>query len=151
MQAMSDSPVTFSTGLPETVLDPEPAVALAALAAALAHSDEDVRRAQIALVVGRWPRFLDAWAQLARLGRDPVERYAYSRVGYHRGLDRLRASGWRGSGYVRWRNPTNRGFLLAVEGLRSAAAEIAEHDEQQRCALFLLQLDPDWERDVHTD
>lgn len=151
MQAMSDSPVTFSTGLPETVLDPEPAEALSALAAALAHGDEDVRRAEIALVVGRWPRFLDAWAQLARLGRDPVERYAYSRVGYHRGLDRLRASGWRGSGYVRWRNPTNRGFLRAVEGLRSAAAEIAEHDEQERCALFLLQLDPDWERDVHSD
>ena len=151
MQTMSDSPVTFSTGLPETVLDPEPEVALAALAAALAHPDEEVRRAEIALVVGRWPRFLDAWAQLARLGRDPVERYAYSRVGYHRGLDRLRASGWRGSGYVRWRNPTNRGFLRAVEGLRSAAAEIAEHDEQERCALFLLQLDPDWVRDVHSD
>ena len=50
----------------------------------------------------RHPRFLDAWAELGDLGRDDVERYAYYRVGYHRGLDALRANGWRGSGYVRW-------------------------------------------------
>ena len=148
---MTDRPVSFSTGLPETVLDPEPPEALAALRSALAVVDVDRRRADIALVIGRWPRFLDAWAQLALLGRDPIERYAYSRVGYHRGLDRLRGSGWRGSGYVRWRNPTNRGFLRAVDGLRSAAAEIAEEDERERCALFLLQLDPEWERRVDPD
>ena len=46
-----------------------------------------------------------------------IERYAYYRVGYHRGLDALRANGWRGSGYVRWSEPTNRGFLRALAGL----------------------------------
>ena len=151
MPGMNDRPVTLSSGLPETVLDPEPAEALTALAAALAQTDVDLRRADVALVIGRWPRFLDAWAQQARLGRDPIERYAYARVGYHRGLDRLRGSGWRGSGYVRWRNPTNRGFLRALQSLRDAAAEIAEHDEQERCHLFLLQLDPDWDRRPDAD
>ena len=34
------------------------------------------------------------------VGRDEIERYAAYRVGYHRGLDALRANGWRGSGYV---------------------------------------------------
>ena len=79
-----------------------------------------------------------------RLGRDDVEAYAYFRVGYHRGLDRLRQSGWRGSGYVRWRHETNRGFLRALDGLRSAAEAIGEPDEAQRCAEFLRQLDPDY-------
>ncbi len=60
--------------------------------------------------------FLDAWARLGQLARDDVEAYAYFRVGYHRGLDRLRQSGWRGSGYVRWNHETNRGFLRALEG-----------------------------------
>jgi hypothetical protein len=104
----------------------------------------DERRAAVADVVARWPRFLDGWARLAQLGRDPVERYAYARVGYHRGLDTLRASGWRGSGYVRWRHEPNRGFLRALEGLRSAAAEIGEADEEERCAHFLRQCDPEW-------
>jgi Protein of unknown function (DUF3151) len=73
-----------------------------------------------------------------------VEAYAYFRVAYHRGLDRLRQSGWRGSGYVRWDHETNRGFLRAVEGLRASAEAIGELDEAQRCAEFLRQLDPDW-------
>ena len=140
---MSD--VTFSTGLPETVLAPEPDDALAALADALAQPAER-RREAVSAVVERWPRFLDGWARLGQLARDEVEAYAYFRVGYHRGLDRLRQSGWRGSGYVRWRNDTNRGFLRALEGLREAAASIGEADEAERCATFLHQLDPDWDR-----
>ena len=92
------------------------------------------------------PRFLDAWARLGELGRDPVEQYAAFRVGYHRGLDRLRGSGWRGSGYVRWRHETNRGFLRALDGLRAAAAAIGERDEELRCDEFLHQLEPDWDR-----
>jgi Protein of unknown function (DUF3151) len=141
---MTDRPVQLTTsGPPETVLDDEPAEALAALEAALGRPDDE-RRAAVAEVVARWPRFLDAWARLGDLGRDDVESYAAHRVGYHRGLDRLRANGWRGSGYVRWTNPSNRGFLRALEGLRRSADAIGEQDEADRCALFLRQLDPDW-------
>jgi len=45
---------------------------------------------------------------------------------------------------VRWAHPENRGFLRSLDGLRAAAQEIGEPDEEERCALFLLQLDPDW-------
>ena len=93
-------------------------------------------------VVRRWPRFLDAWARLGELARDDVEAYADFRVGYHRGLDTLRANGWRGSGYVRWAHETNRGFLRALRGLQSAADRIGEHDEAERCRHFLAQCDP---------
>jgi hypothetical protein len=141
---VSDRPVSLTTsGPPETVLDPEPADAVAALEAALARPEGE-RRVAVAEVVARWPRFLDAWARLGELGRDDVERYAAFRVGYHRGLDRLRGSGWRGSGYVRWTHPTNRGFLRALDGLRASAEAIGEEDEAERCALFLRQLDPAW-------
>ena len=144
---MSDvRPVQLSSsGPPETVIDREPPDALAALAGAMAQPEAGgARRQAVSEVVARWPRMLEAWARLGQLGRDPVEAYAYARVGYHRGLDRLRANGWRGSGYVRWRHPQNRGFLRALDGLRAGAAAIGEHDEAERCALFLRQLDPEW-------
>lgn len=135
------SPVSLSSsGPPETVLAPESAEALAALEAALAVTDG--RRDRVSAVVARWPTFLDAWAQLGRLARDDVEAYAAFRVGYHRGLDSLRASGWRGSGFVRWEHETNRGFLRALAGLRDAATAIGEVDEATRCDQFLTQLDP---------
>lgn len=138
--------VQFSPGgLPETVLPPEQPAALDALAAALGAPAEQ-RRDAIADVAARWPRFLDAWAQLGAHARDDVEAYAYFRVGYHRGLDRLRQAGWRGSGYVRWEHETNRGFLRALEGLRAASAAIGEADEEARCDEFLRQLDPAWHR-----
>jgi hypothetical protein len=141
---MTEHGVGFTpSGPPETVLDREPADALEALEAALAR-DEPERRDAVTAVVARWPRFLDAWARLGELARDDVEAYAAFRVGYHRGLDRLRANGWRGSGYVRWTHEANRGFLRALDGLRAAAAAIGETDEEERCALFLHQLDPDW-------
>ncbi len=131
----------MSSGLPSTVLPaPDPHDA-EALAAAMARPDGE-RRAAIADVVASSPRFLDAWAALGDAGRDTIERYAAYRVGYHRGLDALRANGWRGSGYVRWSEPTNRGFLSALRGLGRMAAEIGEADEAERCATFLLQLDP---------
>ena len=131
------------SGPPETVLPPEPDDALEALRAALAQPIEG-RRDSVSDVCARWPRFLDAWARLGRLARDDVEAYAYFRVGYHRGLDTLRQSGWRGSGYVRWNYETNRGFLRALDGLRASAEAIGELEEAQRCAEFLRQLDPGW-------
>lgn len=134
---MSDAPVNLSSGLPSTIL-PEPP---AALADALATAGRD--RELLGKVAAAEPRFLDVWAELGEQATDPIERYAYFRVGYHRGLDTLRASGWRGSGYVRWAAPTNRGFLRCLEGLRSAADAIGEINEAERCALFLQQLDPE--------
>lgn len=130
-------------GPPETVLDPEPAEALAALEAALTRPLAE-RRAAVAGVVARWPRCLEAWARLGEVARDDVEAYAAYRVGYHRGLDRLRHNGWRGSGYVRWSHPSNQGFLRALAGLAAQAERIGEDDEAERCRLFLRQLDPVW-------
>lgn len=139
---MEQQPVSMSHGLPSTVLPEAEPEARAALDAALALQGEE-RRAAVAAVVARWPRYLEAWAELGDVGRDVIERYAYYRVGYHRGLDALRANGWRGSGYVRWSAPTNRGFLRALAGLGAMAAEIGERDEAERIELFLAQLDPD--------
>jgi hypothetical protein len=139
--SMSDQTVGFSSGLPSTVLPAPDAEADAALGNALA-ADEPDRRDEVAEVAARWPRFLAAWATLGDLGRDPIESYAYYRVGYHRGLDALRAAGWRGSGYVRWAEPSNHGFLRALRGLRDSADMIGETDEAERCATFLAQLDP---------
>ncbi len=140
------SEVHLSTSGPgETVLDPEPAEATDGLEAALAEPEER-RRDAVSAVVARHPRFLEGWAKLGELARDEVEAYADFRVGYHRGLDRLRAAGWRGSGYVRWRQESNRGFLRALDGLRRTAGAIGEVDEEERCDQFLHQLDPDWDR-----
>jgi hypothetical protein len=142
---MSDQPIDFSpSGPPDTILPAEPSEATDALHEALAV-DFDQRKTAVAEVVARWPRYLDAWARLGELADSPVESYAYYRIGYHRGLDKLRAGGWRGSGYVRWVNPANRGFLRSLIGLRHAAAQIGETDEVERIGEFLHQLDPDLE------
>jgi len=139
---MSDQqPITMSPGLPSTVLPAAEPAAATALADALAL-DGDARRSALGAIAARWPRYLDAWAALGDQGRDEIERYAYYRVGYHRGLDTLRANGWRGSGYVRWSEPTNHGFLRALVGLGQMATAIGEDDEADRIALFLAQLDP---------
>ncbi len=137
-----ERPIAMSSGLPSTVLPPPDPAAAAALDDALALHGE-ARRVGLASVAARWPRFLDAWAALGDAGRDDVERYAYYRVGYHRGLDALRASGWRGSGYVRWSYASNQGFLRSLAGLGAMAESIGEADEAERIAVFLAQLDPD--------
>lgn len=142
---MSDLPVQLSPGgPPDTVLPAEPPEALEALRQARSEP-ADRRRDAVAAAAARWPRSLEAWADLGALGRDPIERYACFRVGYHRGLDQLRQAGWRGNGYVRFAHPTNRGFLRALDGLRAAAAQIGETDEERRCDEFLHQLDPEWD------
>jgi hypothetical protein len=122
---------------PETVLPDAPAEALASV-------ERDP-----AAAAASFPKLMEAWAALgegAEAAGHTIEAYAYFRVGYHRGLDQLRAAGWRGSGYVRWRFPSNRGFLRALDGLRRAAEAIGEDDEAARCDQFLHQLDPDWDR-----
>ncbi len=129
------------SGPPEIVLPSEPSEALAALEAAESADDPVLR---IGEVCARWPTFLEGWAALGDAVDAPALSYAAYRTGYHRGLDRLRANEWRGSGYVRWRHETNRGFLRALSGLQRTAALIGEADEDQRCDLFLRQLDPDW-------
>lgn len=138
-----ERPITLSPGgLPSTVLPaPHPTVE-ARLAAAVAADDEADRKQAVSEFVAAYPRDLAGWATLGDLGDHTIERYAAYRVGYHRGLDALRANGWRGSGYVRWSEPTNRGFLRALRGLQQMAAEIGEVDEADRCAQFLTQLDP---------
>jgi len=146
--AMTDDfAITLSQGLPETVL-PAPPEDWTRELAEVSEAPGPARLEAVKAVAARHPRQLEAWALLAELADDEVTSYAYARVGYHRGLDALRAAGWRGSGYVRWRHETNRGFLRSLEALRRAAAAIGEADEEERCALFLHQLDP--ERRGHT-
>jgi len=141
IQRVSDQSINFSSGLPTTVIPAADPVLARRLAEAIAQPAEQ-RRSAVAEVVASAPRSLDGWAELGDLGRDDMERYAAYRVGYHRGLDTLRANGWRGSGYVRWSEPTNQGFLRSLRGLGDIAARIGETDEAERCHIFLLQLDP---------
>ena len=97
-------------------------------------------------VAARFPLCLAAWAALgddALQEGKAVQAYAFYRVGYHRGLDRIRQSGWRGTGRVPWSHEGNRGFLSSLRGLGQAASQIGENDEATRCAEFLQQLAPD--------
>ncbi len=136
-------PIDLGSAPPDTTLDPPPVAAAERLAAAAALP-ASARRDAIADVVRAFPEWSEAWAALGDEARDDVEAYACFRVGYHRGLDALRRAGWRGSGYVRWAHPANRGFLRCLDGLRAAAAAIGEAAEEERCDLFLRQLDPAW-------
>ena len=105
---------------------------------------------QVKDVAGLYPECLTAWAVLGEdaMNRDAaVEAYAYFRVGYHRGLDRLRKSGWRGSGTTPWDHVPNRGFLRSLRGLGLAAGVIGETEEADRCSDFFKQLAPDAPKD----
>jgi hypothetical protein len=108
------------------------------LASLVASGNHDAREQAVRLA----PRSSFVWWACGSVAKNAVERYAAFRVGYHRGLDSLRANGWRGSGYVRWVHPGNLGFLRCLLGLQLAAGTVAEADEEERCRLFLLQLDP---------
>lgn len=139
---MSDQPIQLTPqGPPRTVLPAEPAEVRHAAQQALAAPATEQRGLAAAIVAGH-PRSLLAWCTLGDVATDTVERYAAYRVGYHRGLDALRANGWRGSGYVRWADETNRPFLGCLRGLGEMAARIGEGDEAERVSVFLAQLDP---------
>src|SRR5262245_13235817 len=91
------------------------------------------------------PAYSAAWAALARRALTEghaVTAYAYARTGYHRGLDQLRRSGWKGNGPVPWRHEPNQGFLRCLHLLALAADQIGEADEAARCAQFLRDCDP---------
>jgi hypothetical protein len=116
-------------GPPETLL-PDDEAARAALAAA----DDP------APVAARYPSYCAAWAALAERALDSgdaVTAYAFARTGYHRGLDQLRRSGWKGYGPVPWAHEPNQGFLRALAALARAAEAIGEDDEAERCQVFL--------------
>jgi hypothetical protein len=93
-----------------------------------------------ARVAAAHPTYVAAWATLAErslAAGDPVAAYAYARTGYHRGLDLLRRSGWKGHGPVPWSHEPNQGWLRSLHALGRAAAAIGEDDEAERCATFL--------------
>ena len=96
-------------------------------------------------LAARYPASSAAWAALAERAfadGQTVTAYAYARTGYHRGLDQLRRSGWKGSGPVPWSHEPNRGFLRCLHALARAADAIGEADEAARCAQFLRDSDP---------
>jgi hypothetical protein len=93
-----------------------------------------------ASVAARYPAYCAAWAALAERAfeaGDPVATYAYARTGYHRGLDQLRRSGWKGYGPIPWEHEPNQGFLRSLHMLGAAAAAIGEDEEAERCRDFL--------------
>jgi hypothetical protein len=115
-------------GIPETLLQRDPA-------APLLEQGEDPQ-----VVAARYPASSLVWAVLAERALDDgrtIEGYAYARTGYHRALDSLRKSGWRGQGPVPWSHEPNRGFLRSLAALSRAAGAISETAEQRRCADFL--------------
>ena len=115
-------------GIPETKLPEDPATARI-------EAGEDAAKVAADLPSSSLP-----WAVLAEAALDggrSIEAYAYARTGYHRGLDALRRSGWKGQGPVPWAHVPNRGFLRALAALSQAAGEIGETEEEARCRTFL--------------
>lgn len=94
-------------------------------------------------IVSAHPESSLCWALLAEgslnAGQQSADlsAYAYARTGYHRGLDKLRRSGWKGSGPVPWEHAPNRGWLRCVWALAVAAHRIGEIEEYRRCAQLL--------------
>ncbi|WP_197319676.1 DUF3151 domain-containing protein [Saccharomonospora sp. NB11] len=97
-------------------------------------------------VAAEHPDFSEAWAALAERALadgEVVAAYAYARTGYHRGLDQLRRSGWKGFGPVPWSHRPNQGFLRSLAALARAAKHIGETEEWERCSTFLADSDPE--------
>ena len=120
--------------IPETKLPEDPATARI-------EGGEDPARVAADLPSSSLP-----WAVLAETALDggrSIEAYAYARTGYHRGLDALRGSGWKGQGPVPWSHVPNRGFLRALAALSQAAGEIEETKEEERCRNLLIDSSAD--------
>ncbi|MDG2301523.1 MAG: DUF3151 family protein [Acidimicrobiales bacterium] len=132
-------------GLPETVLPPENPQIDEALLTVFDTIDQNLRREKLNEVAEKFPSSITVWKAVGVSGRDIIESYAAFRVGYHRGLDALRRNGWRGSGYVRWSHPSNRAFLECLSGLQEISEIIGDLEESERCKIFLLQLEPEWQ------
>ena len=125
-------------GIPPTYLPTDPATAL------LAETPAD-------RVAAAHPTSSLAWAALAERSlerEESVAAYAYARTGYHRGLDALRKSGWRGQGPIPWEHEPNQGFLRALGALARAAGAIGEEEERVRCTEFLRASSADAARDL---
>jgi hypothetical protein len=121
------------SGPPPTLLPDDPA------AAAL---EEGLDPGEVAR---RFPASSLAWATVAEAALESGEDltgYAYARVGYHRGLDALRRSGWKGHGPVPWSHEPNQGFLRALAALAIASDRIGDSEESERCRDFLRDSDP---------
>jgi len=130
------------SGLPPILLPPEPEEAVAALKSALGAPDQAGALRRVAI---RFPKFSDIWARLGETayGADQdVEAFAFFRTAFHRGVDRLRQNGWRGTGPVPWAHEPNQGVLRAIHGLMLASAALGEADEALRCRQLLLDSDP---------
>ncbi|MGH3424775.1 MAG: DUF3151 domain-containing protein [Nocardioidaceae bacterium] len=113
---------------PETLLPADPAADA---------GDRDPRQ-----VAKAYPASSLAWAVLAEQaladGSD-VEAYAFARTGYHRGLDLLRRSGWKGHGPIPWGHEPNRGFLRALTALADTSERVGDEEEAHRCREFLRE------------
>ncbi|MGS2613971.1 DUF3151 domain-containing protein [Micromonospora sp. LZ34] len=113
--------------------------------AALSAAEQAGSDQAFAEVAARFPSYSAGWAALAArafAAGQVIPAYAFARTGYHRGLDQLRRSGWKGHGPVPWSHEPNRGFLRCLYLLSRAADEIGEADEAARCAQFLRDCDP---------
>ncbi|MBM3222440.1 MAG: DUF3151 family protein [Candidatus Tectomicrobia bacterium] len=134
---------------PPVILPPDPGDSAQRVAAAHAafqatQLTETAYREQLNAVAAQYPTCLTAWAALGELAlpHDAIAAYAFFRVGYHRGLDRARGSGWRGVQPLPWTYDTNRGFLRCLYGLMCAATTIGEEAEMTRIHQFLLDMEP---------
>ena len=99
-----------------------------------------------AQAAAHFPTYSAAWAALAERALEQghsIEAYAYARTGYHRGLDALRANGWKGHGPIPWAHAPNRGFLRCLHALGRSAAAINETAEATRIREFLTDTDPE--------
>jgi len=125
-------------GPPATFLPVDPAAAELASGTAAEQVVRDNPTSPLA-----WVTLSDeAWERGGAL-----ESYAYARVGYHRGLDSLRRSGWKGHGPVPWRHEPNQGFLRCLRSLSRAAGAIGETDEVSRLGVFIEDCDPSTPRE----